>query len=272
MKILIDNSGYCLKNYGDSAMFEQGLGPVSNRNLEKWAKRVLPNFQALTLRESVFSIPFTKKLGMSKKQVILTGDDAIYEVRKQASEVLGSGIGINLRVAKYSGMDGSELSSIKDIFERVSTKLAANLVGIPISDHDGDSDVHALQTLLESSSFEKVKLIDSPKMVMNAAGQCRVVITGSYHVGVFALSQGVSVIGVASNDYYRQKFKGLKNQFGEGCNVVDKDSLDFLERLEQSILESWKCAPQVRQLLIKRAEDQIRLSDKAYSDLKKRLY
>ena len=56
--------------------------------------------------------------------------------------------------------------------------------------------------------------------VFEQIGFCRVLITGSYHAGVFALAQGVPSICVAQSQYYVDKFVGLADQFGEGCRVI----------------------------------------------------
>ena len=56
--------------------------------------------------------------------------------------------------------------------------------------------------------------------VLTAIADCRVVVTGSYHAAVFALSMGVPAVGLAASRYYVDKFKGLADQFGPGCEVV----------------------------------------------------
>ena len=44
--------------------------------------------------------------------------------------------------------------------------------------------------------------------------RCRLVVTGSYHAALFALSMGVPAIGIATSRYYEDKFLGLADQFG----------------------------------------------------------
>jgi polysaccharide pyruvyl transferase WcaK-like protein len=54
--------------------------------------------------------------------------------------------------------------------------------------------------------------------------RCRVVVTGSYHAGVFALAQGIPVVATAASRYYHDKFSGLADLFGGGGDIVDVGS------------------------------------------------
>ena len=51
-----------------------------------------------------------------------------------------------------------------------------------------------------------------PRAIIKRIGRCRVVVTGSYHVAVFALSQGIPAICLANSEYYEIKFRGLADQ------------------------------------------------------------
>jgi len=247
-----------------TAMFGQGLGPVSSEKLYFWSKLVLPNLNYLTLREGVYSKPFALASGVLVDKFSVTGDDAITLAHSNTPDVLGDAIGINLRVASYSGLQDDALATIKNALQNAVTKLRAELLGIPISIHDADSDLKSLRALVEDKVVEDAVMLDTSMKVIEQAGLCRIVITGSYHAGVFALSQGVSVIGVAATDYYRYKFEGLVNQFGVGCQIVDRDSPKFEAELEAAIYKGWESADTVRPNLLEKAEEQINLSDAAY--------
>lgn len=247
-----------------TAMFGQGLGPVSSEKLFSWSKMVLPKLNYLTLREGVYSKPFALASGVTADKVGVTGDDAITLAYSNAPDELGDAIGINLRVASYSGLHGDALANIKNILQNAVIKLGTELRGIPISIHDADSDLKSLRTLLEDKAIDEAATLDSSMKVIEQAALCRIVITGSYHAGVFALSQGVSVIGVAASDYYRYKFEGLANQFGVGCQIVDRDSPEFGADLEAAIYKGWEGADTVRPILLEKAQEQINLSNAAY--------
>ena len=95
---------------------------------------------------------------------------------------------------------------------------------------------------------------------------CRAVVTGSYHAGVFALSQGIPVVGLAKSPYYRQKFAGLAAQFGEGCRVVGLPR--GAAELSADIFRAWQDAPRLRPRLQERAREQAEDSRRAYLRLK----
>jgi colanic acid/amylovoran biosynthesis protein len=102
---------------------------------------------------------------------------------------------------------------------------------------------------------------------MREVSRCRIVVTGSYHAGVFALSQGIPVVAVARSSYYAAKFGGLAAQFGTGCDVVLLTGEDTERRLGDAVVAAWDRAPAVREALLGAAEHQIRLSREAYSRL-----
>jgi len=247
-----------------TAMFGQGLGPAKSQNILAWAKRVLPKLNVLSLRENLHSKSFSLAAGVLLNKISVTGDDAIELAHSMTPSSIGNAIGVNLRISSYSGLSGEALDKVKNILNKVAINLDTGLCGIPISFHDDDSDLHSLRRLLGDDVFDNVGALDSPASVIEQAGRCRVVVTGSYHGGVFSLSQGVSVVAVAASDYYRHKFEGLANQFGVGCQIVDRDSPKFEAELEAAIYKAWKNADTVRPILLEKAQEQINLSDATY--------
>ena len=106
--------------------------------------------------------------------------------------------------------------------------------------------------------------LDTPLTVIRRVGECRVVVTGSYHAGVFALSQGIPVVGLSRSDYYTDKFLGLADQFGSGCRLVPLDEpLD--EALPARIIELWREAEALRPDLLAAASRQVEEGREAYA-------
>ena len=97
----------------------------------------------------------------------------------------------------------------------------------------------------------------SPQAVIKAAGLCRVVVTGSYHAAVFALSQGIPAIGLSASKYYVSKFSGLQKQFGRGVEHVLLGEADFGDKLRKALQHTWATADSVRPLLLSAAQKQI---------------
>jgi colanic acid/amylovoran biosynthesis protein len=94
--------------------------------------------------------------------------------------------------------------------------------------------------------------------------RCRVVMTGSYHAGVFALANGIPTIGLAKSAYYVDKFLGLADMFGSGCEVVRLDQQDHPEALRRALDRLWHAAPEIRPALLASAEQQIAAGHAAY--------
>ena len=106
--------------------------------------------------------------------------------------------------------------------------------------------------------------LNTPLKVIEQVGKCRIVVTGAYHAAVFALAQGIPVVGFAKSTYVREKFLGLADQFGTGCETVDLDAPDFAVQLETAMTNAWLSATTVRAQLLKAAERQIESSYAAY--------
>jgi len=253
------------QSYGKpTAMFGQGLGPVTDNKLLSWSKFVLPRLERLSLREGLYSKPFAISIGVPEDKINVTGDDAITMTNSKKPIMLGDAIGINIRIASYSGMDKNDLAGIKEKLDACNKRIGTQLCGIPISYNDDDSDMQSLHYFLSTKMASEAESLSTPDKIIEQVKKCRIVVTGSYHGGVFSLSQGVSVVAIVSSDYYRQKFEGLQSQFGVGCTIVDRNSSAFHADLEAAIYKSYNAAESVRVTLLNKAEEQAMLSELSY--------
>jgi colanic acid/amylovoran biosynthesis protein len=100
--------------------------------------------------------------------------------------------------------------------------------------------------------------------LLPVVSQCRVVVAGSYHAAVLALSMGIPAVAIARSDYYVDKFRGLAGQFGPACRVELTSHPDFLVRLRSAIDHAWESAGETREHLLRAAVRQIELSESAY--------
>jgi colanic acid/amylovoran biosynthesis protein len=98
-----------------------------------------------------------------------------------------------------------------------------------------------------------------------------VVVTTSYHGGVFALSQGIPVVAWVKSKYFAAKLYGLANQFGVGCEVVALDEGNVAERLKSAVLAAWNSAEHSRPRLLEAAVAQIAASRAAYERLRREI-
>src|SRR4029077_7248596 len=112
--------------------------------------------------------------------------------------------------------------------------------------------------------FEGAASPISPEALIQEIQRCRLVVTGSYHAGVFALASGIPTIGLAKSQYYVDKFLGLSALFGDGCETVLLGDHDFARNLEAAIARLWTTAEQVRPSLLREAARQVQLGHEAY--------
>jgi polysaccharide pyruvyl transferase WcaK-like protein len=99
-----------------------------------------------------------------------------------------------------------------------------------------------------------------PSAVIERVTACRVVLTGAYHLAVFALSQGIPVVALTSTAYYDDKFYGLAEMFGTGITVIHFDDPDLEAVLTGALTDAWDSAHEVREPLRARAAEQIAAS------------
>lgn len=245
-------------------MLGQGLGPLENTKLRLQAKAVLPHINLISLREKFAGIPLLNSLGVSHHRIITTGDDAIELAYEARSTTLGNGIGINLRIAKYAEVDINLLEIVRDVVQDIARKKDVPLIPVPIS--HSIFDAKSVQQLLVGydDTSDGGQSLDTPMKVIEQVKRCRVVVTGSYHAGVFALAQGIPVVGLAKSQYYKDKFLGLADQFGIACDVILLDSESLREKLMTSINNAWNLSEEVRPQLLESAREQIELGHAAY--------
>lgn len=254
-----------------TAMLGHALGPVSDSALLARMRTVLPRVDLLTLRERRASLPLLRSLGVSPRAVIVTGDDAVelaYERGGGAGE--GSAIGVNVRTASYANVSHELVERIREPLRRVATALRVPLVGVPISNVASEADERAVHALLVDSQPLQAGLppVASPSAAIERVSVCRVVVTGSYHAAVFALSQGISAVGLSHSRYYTEKFLGLAEQFGGGCDIVHLDQGAAGRQLERIVADAWMSADDIRPRLLAAAQRQIDVGRSAYESLR----
>ncbi|WP_103019803.1 polysaccharide pyruvyl transferase family protein [Salinibacter altiplanensis] len=250
-------------------MFGQGIGPIRSSRLRNKARRALPEVQSIALREKKFSYPLLRDLGVPDDRITVTGDDAVTLAHNERPQALGEGIGVNLRVAYYSNISADLTETVAEVLSEASATYDAPLLPVPIAYRGENSDVASIRAILKAvgKKTDGGASLTSPEEVIRKAGKCRVVVTGSYHGGVFALSQGVPVVGLANSKYYHNKFHGLAEMFGVGCTVLRTNRGDFKVALDEAIREAWSRAPEYRSQLIREAERQIDASETAYASM-----
>ncbi|MEH3156904.1 MAG: polysaccharide pyruvyl transferase family protein [Gordonia paraffinivorans] len=260
------------------AMIGQGLGPLDDPALVTLGREALERVELLALRERRRGPAIADRLGVDAGRVRVTGDDAIelaYSLIDPDTpsphgddDTVGAGIGFCLRVAGYSPVDEAARSAVGRTVRRAAERLQAPLLPLIIAEYR-DQDRKSTLPLVAGATrvVPPLSRYVHPSAVADRVSDCRVLVTGAYHLAVFALSQGIPVIALTSSEYYDDKFLGLGDMFGTGLTMIDLGSPDLAARLSSSIATAWTDAPAVRAPLRAAAEHQIALSRAAFDEL-----
>jgi polysaccharide pyruvyl transferase WcaK-like protein len=245
------------------ALVGQGIGPLEDRRARARMASTLPGVMFVSLREGRRSPDLLASIGVAPERIAVTGDDAIELALRSRPDRLGDAVGLNVRVAGYAGFGRDAAAQIGAAVGHAARELGADVVPIAISSHPHENESAAPQ-----GAGAKSTGIATPASAIAAAGRCRVAVVGSYHAAVFALSQGVPVVGLAASPYYVDKLLGLRERFGEGCKVVQTDgglSGAALEAVVDELDCQWSAAPALRDGLLGAAERQVALSRAAHA-------
>ena len=247
-------------------MVGQGFGPLKNPKLVARARSVLPRVNFIGLREEQASRPLLQSLGVAPNRMMTTGDDAIEIAYDLRSDRLGDEIGVNFRASDYSGIGHALFEPLRQVLLSAAKAHRVSLIPLPISFVSGEADAETIGhiTVGANNQFEGAASPISPEALIQEIQRCRLVVTGSYHAGVFALASGIPTIGLAKSQYYIDKFLGLSALFGNGCETVLLGDHDFARNLEAAIARLWTTAEQVRPSLLREAARQVQLGHEAY--------
>lgn len=247
-------------------MVGQGMGPLCDAELRARASAVLPRLDLIALRERRAGLPLLAALGVPTDRICITGDDAIEMAYGVQPSQLGTGIGVNLRLSSYSGVSMDVLEGLRHVLAATSQSFEAPLIPAPVSWVPGEVDIDTIRRLMpaEEAELDRALAIRTPVDLIRQIQRCRVVVTGSYHAGVFALANGIPTVGLANSDYYVDKFLGLADMFGTGCEVVLFNRADVFDRLRSVLRRLWEEAPAMRPAILASAEAQIAASHAAY--------
>lgn len=247
-----------------TALTGQGLGPIDAESLTRRVGEVLPAVDFISLRESRRGPAILERAGVPADRVMVTGDDAIELSFDVQSPALGGAIGICVRVAGYSAVPNATLAAIRRALHGVAREHRAPLAPLFIAEFRSQD---RRSTLPLVRGYESViappPRYARPHDVAARVSQCRVLVTGAYHLAVFALAQGIPVVALTSSRYYDHKFDGLADMFGTGLESVSLEPENLESRLDTAIRSAWDQAPRSRRPLLASAASQIAASQQA---------
>ncbi len=248
-----------------TVMVGQGVGPFEDPALRARASAVYPLVDVILVRDRVTAPALLSSLGVSPPKVVFTGDDAIELAYRERSVKIGHAIGASLRQSHYTLFGDRDVAVLRDVLDSGRARFSASVVPIPISYSRHELDGQVLGALVDRS--ERLNLprpFAQPVDLIRRIGNCRLVVTGTFHTAVFALGQGIPAIGVARTPMYLDKFRSLRDQFGAGCQVISLDEDDVRDRLEAAVETAWRRSEDLRQPLLDAAERQVALGRGGY--------
>jgi polysaccharide pyruvyl transferase WcaK-like protein len=217
------------------------------------------------LREGSRGPGLLADLGVSTDRVTVTGDDAIELAYGVRQPTVGADLGICLRVADYSPVADRAKTIVGRVIRDWAAERDAALVPLIISEYRSED---RRSTLPLVAGYPRVipplgRFVPA-QAVAGRVSRCRILVTGAYHLAVFALSQGIPVVGLSASTYYDDKLLGLAEMFGGGLSLVRLDDPELEARLREAVRTLWEQAPVLRDGLRARAADQIRRSVALY--------
>lgn len=252
-------------------MLGQGFGPLSDEMVLERAANILPSVDFITLRGGRGSSEILRSLGVLDSSIETTGDEALELAYESRAREIGRGLGICLRFAASAATNDDDVERMRPVLQEFARKHDVRLIPLPIAIQVHTRDDLAIRKLLRGfdDQSDGGKTLDSPLRVIKQAGTCRVVVTGAYHAAVFALAQGIPVVGIAKSAYFAGKLLGLEDQFGEGCQTILLSDPDWPEKLTGSIEQLWEDAERLREPLQAAARRQIELTKMSYERVKR---
>ena len=197
--------------------------------------------------------------------MLVTGDDAIELAYHARIDEIGSDIGFCLRVAGYAPVSAGVADLIGRAVRSAAAERTAALVPLIIAEYRSQDRRSTLPLVRGCADvIAPLPRYVPPIEIARRVARCRVVVTGAYHLAVFALSQGIPVVALTSTAYYDDKFLGLSAMFGQGLTLVRLDDPCLGQTLAMAIDRAWQTALVVREPLRARARMQIDASRAAF--------
>lgn len=177
------------------------------------ARAVMPRLAWIAAREGVLSPRVLASYGVDPGNIDVWGDDAVpvAHVPDPPSEGRDRVL-VNVRTAHYSGMAAEATAELLAAAESAASALGLEPLRFPIS-HAFPDDLEEMRRAQPNPAAEPADPPRSPAALRAALARARVVVTGSYHGAVFALSQGVPTVMIAASPHYRNKLAGLVATF-----------------------------------------------------------
>jgi polysaccharide pyruvyl transferase WcaK-like protein len=250
-----------------TALFGQGLGPLENPEFRGLLGDACSNGTHIGLRESRRGPLIIKQAGLDLNCCTITGDDAIELASAVRRRQLGSSLGLSLRSVGYSALQDHDRMAISNALQYLRNELAVDIVPVPISFNPWEDDPQVISSVAGPEFRSTAAFLDRPMDLIAQVARCRVMLTATYHGGVFALSQGIPCICLYRSNYYRYKMEGLAGQFPHGCEVLDLAAAGVESAIIDTVQQLWDAADELRLPIIASADKQVQAGKNFYQSI-----
>src|SRR5690606_12308618 len=128
-------------------------------------------------------------------------DDAVEMAWARRPAMPGMSLGVNVRLSEATGMNASMATPLGEVLRRFARSRDTEFVTLPVA-RSREVDRLSIEKVVGDLLPDDPADVDSPFTVIDRAGRCRMVITATYHAGVFALAQGVPVVCLSFSEYF----------------------------------------------------------------------
>lgn len=248
-----------------TVLFGQGIGPLKLPALKRRAQSVLPRVNLIGTRD-MDSLTFAAEtLAVSPDRMHMTGDDALEIGFEDHPSAQGHGLGINIRVSRYSAIRPADRVWLVDQLQPLAVDSPIDQTTcVPLAIHPMDRRATEwVLARLQPGRPPEWHDHAVPGLV-RSIGRCQLVICTSYHAAVLALAQGIPAICLYRSSYYRRKFGGLCDLFPAACRRIDLGRSEDRRRFADTAQQLLEDSPQRRAETIRSVQDQIDRSKNLY--------
>ena len=203
-------------------------------------------------------------LGVAPERILVSGDDAVELAHSARQWRIGADIGVCLRTTDYGQVAARAPEVVGRAVRLLADDMNAALVPLILSEYRSDRRCTLPLVADYTRVVPPLGRSVSAQAVAARVSRCRVLVTSAYHLAVYALAQGIPVVGLSSSLYYDDKFLGLDDMFGGGMELVRLDDPKLPDRLNVALRDSWRRAPALHGPLRAMAADQVRAGQELY--------
>lgn len=228
-----------------SAVGPQGFGPLTRTDLKSLMARAFDRLDLLAFRDHAFSADYTRTLALSHCRTKITADEALSlplaSDADRDSYLKSAGlapaenfIAVHWRSTDYTQDTDRYYDKVAAAFDTATELTGLRLVFFPMSydvhsRHDKDCGAELAARMKHSSRLLMAPVTKDVQLIKTSIAAARFTLGLSYHVHVFALSEGKPAIIIFTGDYYRFKSHGLVDFYGAPSTAIDLATADESE-------------------------------------------